>query len=186
MICPRPNQFLLHLLQKHTSNQMTNVQQQHTATVKVLTKNRDIPAFYRVVFLPKPNQTLTIALSRLFFNTNVFWYTKTTDVVLATGLSDQKTLLYVVLEGTDKQRVLLFNSEDLLCFLLLRRPSRVLAVDLSTDSTTVSESNSRMDECMTKYVQASVYTVIVDSVHTPAGCRRDRTEPVIHATIKCS
>ncbi len=36
------------------------------------------------------------------------------NVVLSTGTSDQKMLIYVVLEGMDELRILLFNLEDLM------------------------------------------------------------------------
>lgn len=63
----------------------------------------------QIVVVPKPNQTLIIALFGM-----VLKGTDRLPVILSVGASDQKTLICVSLEGMDKQYNLSLNLEDML------------------------------------------------------------------------
>ncbi len=93
----------------------------HTTKLKSLSERFDVKHLFepkpwsfpkpnQVVFVPKPNQTLTAALSHhrlIYFYLLWLWQTQTNEVFLLTVASDWKTLLWT-------QKLLLFILEDML------------------------------------------------------------------------
>lgn len=66
------------------------------------------------LFVPKPNLTLSTAMSHQKTVCNGFWKVLINDAVLPIEASDQTKPLCVVLEGNYKECILSYNLEDLL------------------------------------------------------------------------